>query len=377
MGHRASTTVSPPKPGSGRDTGEELISPLALLPSYSVLFRDTQTAIFSESGPLPIPTRHFIALMASRATTCSALARLEEELFVSSGGSRAWLKEIPSKLKKLEEINLLLCTNPRLLTTAHIKKLTDGDESFSITEVVQALVILIHSQGLSSFLKSLGKDQPSQARLQKITERKSIEFLDIVDKSLDQQAWKNVQKELKRKRSFSEGEISTNYQSKVSQNSKRQAAVAPVDEERVETKLTGDIRIQDYSWDDQGFSVLSTFYHDLAVILDDKFRTAKCIVKQTEKSSKLNRAVWSYVQCLLGVHYDDYNYQEIEEVLDTTSKDYIKMCCSQTKLRPSLAQTVFAVLPHTDLVQLSVIVMEARNLSEILFVLKSVMKYMS
>ena len=97
---------------------------------------------------------------------------------------------------------------------------------------------------MSSFLKSLGKDQPSQGRLQKITERKSIEFLDIVDKSLDQQAWKNVQKELKRKRSFSEGEISTNYQSKVSQNSKRQAAVPPVDVERVETKLTGDILIQ-------------------------------------------------------------------------------------------------------------------------------------
>ena len=141
--------------------------------------------------------------------------------------------------------------------------------------------------------------------------------------------------------------------------------------------------------------MLSTFYHDLAVILDDKFRTAKCIVKQTEKGSKLNRAVWSYVQvktliiisslhfnlkclqCLLGVHYDDYNYQEIEEVLDPASQDYIKMCCSQTKLRPPLAQTLFAVLPHTDMVQLSVIVMEARNLSEILFVLKSVMKYMS
>ena len=145
--------------------------------------------------------------------------------------------------------------------------------------------------------------------------------------------------------------------------------------------------------------MLSTFYHDLAVILDDKFRTAKCIVKQSEKSSKLNRAVWSYVQVgilllriiipnsvyfilisvqsLLGVHYDDYNYQEIEECLDTPSKDYIKMCCSQTKLRPPLAQTLFAILPHTDMVQLSVIVMEARNLSEILFVLKSVMKYMS
>ena len=104
------------------------------------------------------------------------------------------------------------------------------------------LVILIHSHGFSSFLKTLGKDQPSQGRLQKITERKSIEFLDIVDKSLDQQAWKNVQKELKRKRSFSEGEISTNYQSKVSQNSKRQAPVQSV--ERVDAKLSGDIRIQ-------------------------------------------------------------------------------------------------------------------------------------
>ena len=83
------------------------------------------------------------------------------------------------------------------------------------------------------------------------------------------------------------------------------------------------------------------------------------------------------MQCLLGVHYDDYNYQEIEEVLDPASQDYIKMCCGQTNLRPPLAQTLFAVLPHADLVQLSVIVMEARNLSEILFVLKSVMKYMS
>ena len=64
MGHRASTTVSPPKQRPGVESSEELlISSLALLPSYGVLFRDTQTAIFSESGPLPIPTRHFIALM--------------------------------------------------------------------------------------------------------------------------------------------------------------------------------------------------------------------------------------------------------------------------------------------------------------------------
>ena len=64
MGHQASTTVSPAKARPGPVTSEEeLISPLALVPSYGLLFRDTQTTIFSESGPLPIPTRHFIALM--------------------------------------------------------------------------------------------------------------------------------------------------------------------------------------------------------------------------------------------------------------------------------------------------------------------------
>lgn len=110
-------------------------------------------------------------------------------------------------------------------------------------------VILIHIHGLSSFVKSVGLDQLSHGtgRLQKINERKSIEFLDIVDKSLDQKNWRSVQKELKRKRSFSEGEISTNTQSKVSQNSKRQAS------QTGEAKLNGDIRIQVSGTKREGF----------------------------------------------------------------------------------------------------------------------------
>lgn len=68
MGHRASTTVNPPKQRPEPERSEDLISALALVPSYSVLFRDTQAALFSESGPLPIPTRHFIALMVRLIT---------------------------------------------------------------------------------------------------------------------------------------------------------------------------------------------------------------------------------------------------------------------------------------------------------------------
>ena len=101
------------------------------------------------------------------ATGCSTLATLEQSLFLASGGCQDWLnqgKKIPSKLKKLEKINLMLCKTPRLLTCDHIKvklyifchniyqtisilqSLTDGDESFSITEAVQALGKIIFCQ---------------------------------------------------------------------------------------------------------------------------------------------------------------------------------------------------------------------------------------
>ena len=85
-------------------------------------------------------------------------------------------------------------------------------------------MVLIHFHGLSSFLLSSGMEDSEHHTnsLQRKTEKKSIEFLDIFDKSLDRKVWKQVQKELKRKRSFSEGEITKNYQTKnISHNSKR------------------------------------------------------------------------------------------------------------------------------------------------------------
>lgn len=81
MGHRASIKVTrttigfktaPRAQAESEDEvkprTEDLISPLSALPTYSVLFKDTQTAIFAESGPLSIPTRHFIALLVRKLT---------------------------------------------------------------------------------------------------------------------------------------------------------------------------------------------------------------------------------------------------------------------------------------------------------------------
>ena len=81
MGHRASVTVTKttigftPASEAGepevKPRTEDLISHLAAVPCYSVLFKDSQAAIFSEVGPLPLHTRHFIALLVRDCEICS------------------------------------------------------------------------------------------------------------------------------------------------------------------------------------------------------------------------------------------------------------------------------------------------------------------
>ena len=125
---------------------EAVLSRLTVFPSYSVLFREAQSAIFADNGPLPVSTRHYIAWMVSlsfykalnvskyyiyqsaRVAGCSPLASLEQSLFLASGGSQDWLPSSsssssskPAKLVRLEEINVILCKTPRLLTSEHIK----------------------------------------------------------------------------------------------------------------------------------------------------------------------------------------------------------------------------------------------------------------
>ena len=140
--------------------------------------------------------------------------------------------------------------------------------------------------------------------LQKICERKSIEFLDISSQSLEPKLWKHVQqKELKRKRSFSEGEV-TGAKEMLDEgvNCVKRPQTQHAD------KCNGDIRIQDYCWDEHGYSVLSTFYQELAVIFDDKLRNIKSLInkQQEEKNSKVIIAAWYFVQVL------DINTKKIE-----------------------------------------------------------------
>ena len=82
-------------------------------------------------------------------------------------------------------------------------------------------------------------------------------------------------------------------------------------------------------------------------------------------------------QCIFGVFHDDYNYQEIDQVLDQNLKEFINACCNQQSNCSKSIHLLGSKLNFTDKIHISILVMEARLQSEILFALKAVMKHMS
>ena len=73
--------------------------------------------------------------------------------------------------------------------------------------------------------------------------------------------------------------------------------------ENKEESFGRELLVQEFSWDDQGFCVMSNFYSDIAVLLDDKFRLAHSLVDTMEENKEqetiFRRAVWNYVQVQL------------------------------------------------------------------------------
>ncbi|NXF95517.1 SESN2 protein, partial [Eubucco bourcierii] len=133
---------------------------MGLHPQYLSSFWKTQRLLLRMDGPLPYHKRHYIAIMAAARHQCTYLVSLHTEEFLQVGGNPAWLQGLhcaPPKLRNLNEINKLLAHRPWLITKEHIEALLKpGEDSWSLAELVQALVLLTHYHSLASFVFGCG-----------------------------------------------------------------------------------------------------------------------------------------------------------------------------------------------------------------------------
>ncbi|XP_063237122.1 sestrin homolog isoform X2 [Bacillus rossius redtenbacheri] len=401
-------------------------------PTYLDVFLRTQNFILRGDGPLPYDYRHFIAIMAAGRHQCSYLINLQKQEFLLQGGDHAWLKglsKIPQKLRDLYDINKILAHRPWLLNKTHIEKLTKGKDSWSLAEVVHAIVLLAHFHSLASFVFGCGVNEELDQRGAgpgASPARGSSPLPVPAAPSRQDDAWAGpgslpppspgeqevgVEMLMQRMKSLSERSEEFSQEEKVkrfehveNQSAELSPGLEPLTQvkadigqfvddpaflyqdfaKRGEVSDIPTFRVQDYSWDDHGYSLVNRLYNDVGNLLDEKFKTAYNLTYYTMgglkdvDTSRFRRAIWNYIQCMFGIRHDDYDYGEVNQLLERALKAFIKMaCCYPERVTKKDYDRVLREFKHSEKVHVNLMVLEARMQAELLYALRAVMRYMT
>ena len=246
------------------------------------------------------------------------------------------LAEVPGKVRRLEELNMILAHRPWQMTRDSVAELTSpGPDSWSLSELVSAIVLMCHFHSLSSFVQSCVLMEP-QAGLEEMKSSSqegsdSYKVEELLGKMtrLKVKAEESPPEQEELRRTFNTFNTSSDcdlppglqpvLQPEVN-NFVQDINFQYVDFARREDKFN-TFRIQDFSWDEEGFSTIARFDEDTAQLLDEKFRTIYNLTYGTMGShcsidtSLFRRASWNYIQCVWGVRHDDYDYHEVNELL--------------------------------------------------------------
>lgn len=66
-------------------------------------------------------------------------------------------------------------------------------------------------------------------------------------------------------------------------------------------------------------------------------------------TSKFRRAIWNYIQCIYGIRHDDYDYGEVNQLLERPLKMFIKTaCCFPERITKSDYDSILKELQHSE-----------------------------
>ncbi|NXG90033.1 SESN1 protein, partial [Stercorarius parasiticus] len=408
-------------------------------PQYLESFLKTQHYLLQMDGPLPLHYRHYIGIMAAARHQCSYLVNLHVNDFLHVGGDPKWLNGLenaPQKLQNLGELNKMLAHRPWLITKEHIEQLLKTEEnSWSLAELIHAVVLLTHYHSLASFTFGCGISpeidcegghtfrppsvsnycicditngyhgvdeihaSPTGSIPVSICPIKSTESVCEVEALMEKM--KQLQ-ECRDEEEASQEEMATRFE-----REKRESmfVCSSEDEESAPTRDVSrhfedtsygykdfsrhgmhvpTFRVQDYSWEDHGYSLVNRLYPDVGQLLDEKFHIAYNLTYNTMAmhkdvdTSMLRRAIWNYIHCMFGIRYDDYDYGEINQLLDRSFKVYIKtVVCTPEKTTKRMYDSFWRQFEHSEKVHVNLLLVEARMQAELLYALRAITRYMT
>jgi len=377
---------------------------LALHPTYLEKYQATFNFIMRDSGPLPLDWRNYLAILAAARTKCKWLVDLEEQEFVLNGGNPKWLggvANIPKKLANLLEINQLLCHQPWLISKQHIAAIVKGEDSWSIGELVHAMLIICTFSSLSGMVFGSGvtpeldfiecavsnddpeEEEPSKEGSGSFDDTKKLE-------ELLKGGWKpDVEDAPSQKYQLFEKAETVDGASRESTAS-CQVFIRYVGDLKMEhedfdvkSKHYEVFRVQDYNWKEDGFELVRRFMPGAATLLDEEFdhiynMTYNMLNQNTGVDTfPFRRAVWQYVQRIKGMMHDDYNYQEVNIFLNRGTKSFVKkIACRPDGITKDDYRSLGISLRPDEKVHVALLATESAKQSALLYGLHAVMRHM-
>ncbi|XP_067945667.1 sestrin-1-like isoform X2 [Watersipora subatra] len=392
-------------------------------PQYLACFLRTQNKLLRADGPLPYSHRHYIAIIAAARHQCTYLVHLHTAEFLQADGDRTWLdrlENVPVKLRKLQEINRLLAHRPWMVTSDTIKRLCHGSNSWSLSELTHAIVLLAHFHSLCSAIFGCGinfelddsagrllhsdEESSSDGEADSLNcEQAAVDSLLLRLRTLKDEAEEYSEEEGKRR--FETIESQANEYSATAETGKAGSAGGSprVPDRCLRSSMnhlvektdfvyadfnkfkesTPTFRASDYNWESNGYSMANRLYPDMGDLLDEKFRTAQQLTYFTigEKYTNVNTqdfrtGIWNYIHCIMGIRHDDYDYGRVNSLLDMGFKSFIKlMTCYPERVSKKHFEGIMKGFTYSEKIHVSIILLEARMQSELLYALRAVTQY--
>ncbi|XP_051705963.1 sestrin-3 isoform X2 [Oryctolagus cuniculus] len=414
---------------------------MSLHTQYLESFLRSQFYMLRMDGPLPLPYRHYIAIMAAARHQCSYLINMHVDEFLKTGGIAEWLnglEYVPQRLRNLNEINKLLAHRPWLITKEHIQKLVKtGENNWSLPELVHAVVLLAHYHALASFVFGSGINPERDPEISNgfrlisvnnfcvcdLANDNNIENASltgsnfgIVDSLSELEALMERMKRLQEEREDEEAsqeEMTTRFEKEKKESlfvvSGDNFHSFPHSDFEDDMIVTSDVsryiedpgfgyedfarrgeehlptfRAQDYTWENHGFSLVNRLYSDIGHLLDEKFRMVYNLTYNTMATHEgvdttmLRRALFNYVHCMFGIRYDDYDYGEVNQLLERSLKVYIKtVTCYPERTTKRMYDSYWRQFKHSEKVHVNLLLMEARMQAELLYALRAITRHLT
>ncbi|CAC5391703.1 SESN1_3 [Mytilus coruscus] len=381
-------------------------------PTYLENFLRTQQYLLRGDGPLPFHYRHYIAIMAASRHQCTYLIHLHEEEFILQNGDPDWLKgptHIPKKIRNLFELNKLMAHRPWLINKSHIDKLTRGKDNWSLSELMQAICLIAHFHAMCSFVygcgvrneldhngeslhRRLSMSDDSDSDTQGNEPEVKIEVLMERMKKLNEDDSDDPTEEERLKRFESIENQSVELISSSIPSPRVEVLKYCEDPEfcyqdfakRDNLDSIPTFRAQDYNWEEHGFSLANRLLSDIGSNLEDRFNIAINLTYYTMgkvknvDTSAFRCAIWNYIHCLYGIMHDDFNYSQVNQLLDRNLKSYIKtVTCYPERLTKKDYDSCMQEFRHSEKVHVNLMLLEARLQGELLYSLRAVMQHMT